>query len=407
MKRILYFYPHKFSGLTDGIHTRIVTMLEYFKDRGFLVDMINFENPAVLNSYVTEHKLVDNLYLLTENPFLATNKKEQAGFKKRLSGKFNRLLNQGFPDFYHARNYKNNKLPNLMTNSLSAKVAALTEKNEYLAVLVTYTYWSAITKSVSKKYPVTKKIIDPTDFLTLQQFYGDQGMPYRRVGDMFGDEIERVSQFDDIMHISYDELFVFSNFIQHKKHHYIPQFFEQQSKAVTNRAPVLYDVLLIASGNPYNIEGINWFLQEVYPLLKKNNIKIAVAGNICNKFSFEGPGIIKLGFVDDVTALYSAARCTICPLKRGSGMKIKVVESLSYGIPVVSTSKGLDGFFNKDLAGGVLVTDQPQIFAAFIERLLTDDEYYKLQCELAGKIFQQYFSLEANYLKLDTIFQEQ
>src|ERR1700710_2072090 len=62
MTKILYFYPHKFEKLTDGIHTRIVTILEYFRSRDFLVDMVSYENDAIGESFLIKNKLVHNIY---------------------------------------------------------------------------------------------------------------------------------------------------------------------------------------------------------------------------------------------------------------------------------------------------------------------------------------------------------
>ena len=85
-------------------------------------------------------------------------------------------------------------------------------------------------------------------------------------------------------------------------------------------------------------------------------------------------------------------------------MKIKVIEALSFGLPVVSTSKGVDGFVNKDFEGGMIVEDQAEIFAEQLNRLLTDKEFYRNQCQLSLNLFEKYFSAEINYSKLDKVF---
>jgi glycosyltransferase involved in cell wall biosynthesis len=380
---------------------RIVTILQYFKSRGFLVDMIHFESPEINGSYLLDNGLVENLYLVSDNPFIERGKRKASKIQELISRKWNNVRYRIGHSLSYSLSSKRVKLPNLMTDSLIKKVDELVIKFDYEAILVTYSYWADIVRPLNHKFPAIRKIIDPTDFLTLQQFYSNPTMSYGQVGNMFGDEIERLSYFDDIIHISYDEMLLFSNFLPNKRHYFVPQYFEKP--ILNEKNEIKYDVLLIASGNPYNIEGVNWFLKEVYPLLAKN-IKIALAGNICSKVTFDAQNITKLGFVDKVQELYEFSLCTICPLKRGSGMKIKVIESLSYGLPVVSTLKGVDGFSNKDFEGGILVTDDPEVFARNLMNLVNNRGYYEKQSAYSRDLFYKYFSSEMNYKKLDKIF---
>ena len=217
---------------------------------------------------------------------------------------------------------------------------------------------------------------------------------------MFADEMGRMSKFDDILHISSEET-LFSNFIPNKRHHFVPQFFEGRRTATLKEKK--FDILFVGSGNPYNVEGLYWFINNVLCLLRKDT-KIAIAGSLCEKVNFEEVNITKLGFVNDIDALYQDARCVICPLKKGSGLKIKVIEALSYGIPVVSTFKGIDGFPNKDPEGGVLVAEEPELFANILNELIGDSDYYEKQTKMASELFEKYFNLDSNYLKLDAIF---
>jgi glycosyltransferase involved in cell wall biosynthesis len=401
MKRILYFYPHKFSGITDGIHMRIVTLLQYFKRRNILVDMIHYDHPGIDGSFLVNNELIANLYLVADNPFLGTKSREAKGIVEWLEQKMKGVRRRIDQLFNGNKMNKKASLPNLMTPSLIGQVDMLLTEKKYDAVLVTYSYWADIVKTINLRYPSIKKIIDPTDFLTLHQLYKNSELSFNEIGEIFGDEVERVNYFDDIIHISYDELLLFSNFLPKKKHHYIPQYFSTSRNRGGKETK--YDITIIASANNFNVEGINWFFEKVYPFLSKG-IRIAVAGNICKAVKLESDNITKLGFVDDVDEIYQLSHCTFCPLKRGSGMKIKVIEALSYGFPVVSTLKGIDGFINKDLEGGILVTDDPENFAGYLNRLVEDREYYDKQSDLSRKLFSKYFSMDANTDKLDQIF---
>ena len=111
----------------------------------------------------------------------------------------------------------------------------------------------------------------------------------------------------------------------------------------------VYDLLFVgAIGNEPNLEGLNWFLQNVWPSVIKDlpNLRLAVAGSICNAgfvSSISSPGIFKLGFVEDLVEVYSQSRVVIVPLFSGSGVKIKLVEAMAHSKPVISTSIGAEG----------------------------------------------------------------
>jgi glycosyltransferase involved in cell wall biosynthesis len=394
MKKVLYFFPIKFNFPTDGIYTRIITVLEYLKSRGFKVDMVSFDNSAIEGTYLVDKGLVNAMH------YVSISKKPYPGkcvglrfIQWKLKNQYSKL----FP-----KHIGRVLLPDLMTDELIHKVKELQVMYNYDTLLVTYTYWADIVMHLRAAGFIGRAIIDTTDFLTLQQYYTHRPkLSFKQVGEFFGKEIEQMSQYHDIWHISYDEYLLFSNFLTSSKHFYIPQFFEE--KIPSNVACFKYDLLFIGSDNLYNVEGIEWFLKEVYPLLEKN-LKIALAGNVCNKISFEAPNVFKLGFVEDAEALLRGSKFTLCPLKRGTGMKIKVIESLSYGIPVVSTRKGVDGFLNKQPSGGVLVIDSAVQMAAQIKKLSADSVYYDEQCKLARELFRGNFCIQKNFGLLDEIF---
>lgn len=153
------------------------------------------------------------------------------------------------------------------------------------------------------------------------------------------------------------------------------------------------------------------FLEKVYPLLKhKNNIWIV--GKVINMLIQDGrftpeklaeAGINTIEFAQDLDELYARTKISIVPMFRGTGMKIKTIDAMSRGIPVVSTYLGVDGFPDKN-KNGCLVTDKPEEFAAYIDKLLDDQTYYqKVQNEI-NDYFKNYLSAEKSSNVLDTCF---
>ncbi len=84
-----------------------------------------------------------------------------------------------------------------------------------------------------------------------------------------------------------------------------------------------------------------------------------------------GSGVEVTGTVPDVRPYLQRARVGLAPLRAGGGSRLKVLEALDAGRPVVATSKGVEGL--EDLVGnGVVVADEPEHLARAITDLLTD-----------------------------------
>lgn len=104
-------------------------------------------------------------------------------------------------------------------------------------------------------------------------------------------------------------------------------------------------LLLVASDADHNVSGAQWFLEKVWPLILQDepSAELKICGSICRKIDVQKPRVQKLGFVDDLQAEYRKAAVTTAPLLMGSGVKIKVVESLANSRVNVSTKVGAQG----------------------------------------------------------------
>ncbi len=98
-----------------------------------------------------------------------------------------------------------------------------------------------------------------------------------------------------------------------------------------------------------NYEGLVWFYKDVLPLLRISKIafKVTVIGKLVNSDRYNflkgATDIDFIGTVDSVNKYYHNADVSIVPLLSGSGIRLKITESLSFGVPVVSTPLGAEG----------------------------------------------------------------
>ncbi len=122
-----------------------------------------------------------------------------------------------------------------------------------------------------------------------------------------------------------------------------------------------------------NLEGIQWFADKVLPLLNDLGFSapVRVIGSGLDTLKMaelSSKGLQMLGGLDDISAIYEQSRIAIVPLLTGAGRKGKVGEALSYGIPIVSTSVGTEGFTDT-INSGMIVADTPTEMAKAIYEL--------------------------------------
>lgn len=107
-----------------------------------------------------------------------------------------------------------------------------------------------------------------------------------------------------------------------------------------------------------NRQGLEWFVHEVVPVVRERvAIDIEVVGP--GRRGPELPGVRYIGRVDDVGPAYARAHAAVVPLLVGAGSRLKVLEALARGVPLVSTPVGVEGF---DLVDGehALIAPDPQ-----------------------------------------------
>lgn len=131
-----------------------------------------------------------------------------------------------------------------------------------------------------------------------------------------------------------------------------------------------------------NKEGLLWFYDEVFPILKSAlpQIRLTVIGNVSNTDDYSklvaDSSIKFIGKVESVVPHYLASSVSIVPLLSGSGTRLKLLEALSMGNPVVSTKTGAEGI-RYEAGKDLLIADNSQDFAASILLLLNDKTTYE------------------------------
>lgn len=152
-------------------------------------------------------------------------------------------------------------------------------------------------------------------------------------------------------------------------------------------------ILFVAGfGHPPNVDAAKWLAHEIMPAVRAHFPSVTlrlVGSNPTDEVkTLAGHGIEVLGYVSDkaLAEHYRKSRVVVAPLRFGAGVKLKVLEALQQGIPLVTTSIGTQGL--PGLESIIPVSDSADQVAAGITRLLQDDAYW-LQCSEAGRRYIQ------------------
>jgi glycosyltransferase involved in cell wall biosynthesis len=124
-----------------------------------------------------------------------------------------------------------------------------------------------------------------------------------------------------------------------------------------------------------NVDAALWLGREIWPLVKEKipgaHLVLVGRGPAPEVMALANPGVEVTGTVADVSPYMRRARVVVAPLRAGGGTRLKIMEALDSGRPVVSTSVGCEGL--EDLVGrGVVVADTAHDMADVIVRLLRD-----------------------------------
>lgn len=121
-----------------------------------------------------------------------------------------------------------------------------------------------------------------------------------------------------------------------------------------------------------NYQGILWFITRIFPQIfaKMPLCQLVVVGDVPDHLRNETyKNVTFTGHVKNIQSYYEEASVFIVPLFIGSGIRIKILEALSYKIPVVSTSTGCEGI-PQSLKRKIIIANSPEEFKSEILKIL-------------------------------------
>ena len=162
-------------------------------------------------------------------------------------------------------------------------------------------------------------------------------------------------------------------------------------------------------GSPANRDAVMWFIRDVYRQLyeKYPHVRFHVVGPESERISIPeelGHSALLRGYVANLVEEYHAAQIFVSPLRYGAGIKNKILEAFSTGLPVVATDVSMEGFGAMD-EQHYLKANTPDEFVRQIGRLLIDVELRRRLRMNARRLVDQKFSIDQMVSGYEAIYQ--
>jgi GT2 family glycosyltransferase len=157
------------------------------------------------------------------------------------------------------------------------------------------------------------------------------------------------------------------------------------------------DILFIGGYNHApNVDAVIYFVEQIFPLIRKkiNGIRFLIIGSHVpdSIAKLDGDGVDVVGYVDDIKPYFDNIMLSVAPLRYGAGVKGKINSSMSFGVPVVSTTVGVEGMWLQE--GEVAVADDPESFADAVVQIYSDERLWNGLSEGGMKNIERSFSYD-------------
>ncbi len=171
------------------------------------------------------------------------------------------------------------------------------------------------------------------------------------------------------------------------------------------------DVLLYFGAINYypNQEAVLYFIDHIFPLIKQRrpNAKFRILGPGSPEavLARQGNGVEVLGMVDEVGPHIERAAAVVVPLRIGGGTRLKIVEAMAKGKPIISTRLGAEGI---DVVHdeSALLADEPNEFAVQVERVLADPALAVRLGRGARRLAEERYSWRSIVTGLERFYEE-
>jgi len=190
----------------------------------------------------------------------------------------------------------------------------------------------------------------------------------------------------------------------------VPLGVDVETLLPTRDVAPLPQLLFVGSfAHPPNRAAATLLCRRIWPALRDRlpGWRLVLAGPGSDDFlaaqTMPVAGVEALGFVDDLTAVFAASRLFVAPLFEGGGIKIKILEAMARGIPLVTTPIGAEGIATREDDVLAWAEDSDAFVAAVLDAVEHDDLAAE-RARRARRHVEKHFGWDAVVARLDAVY---
>jgi glycosyltransferase involved in cell wall biosynthesis len=275
----------------------------------------------------------------------------------------------------------------------AAHLSALVREHRIDVVILSYVFYSKLIEGLPAE---VRTLIDTHDvFSERYRMYSEHGRAREFFSTSRTEEGKALDRADGVIAISGADARHFGAITSTPVHVVGDLGVPSEAPSLPTEEQDQREPSLLFVGGPMgiNTHGIDWFIEEVLPRVRTEvpQAELWLVGGICDHVRRPPPGVRRLGFVDDLDAVYRSATLAINPQRFGTGLSIKSVDALRRGVPLVSTATGARGL---EAAAGkaFLQGDTAEEVARHVVTVLEDPEAAAALARRASAFAHAYYA---------------
>jgi polysaccharide biosynthesis protein PslH len=189
----------------------------------------------------------------------------------------------------------------------------------------------------------------------------------------------------------------------------IPISVDLQSKPIISSQESANRVTFVGGLHwPPNAEGVTWFLSEVWPKIheKVPAARLTIIGKdppTAVKTAAQVENVEVAGYVTDLMPYLSETAAFIVPLHAGGGMRVKILDAWSWGLPIVSTTIGAEGLHYQD-GEDLIIADNADAFAQAVIGLFAHPELASRLSAAGRHTAEEHYDWRQRYRTWDEVY---
>ena len=215
-------------------------------------------------------------------------------------------------------------------------------------------------------------VLDTHDIMSFREYrFYEHGFDHH-INISLAEEKKILSQFDAVVAIQKEERKLLQKILPQTPVLLCPHVVS--STIPKKQLQAIKTIGFIGGSSLANRVGLEWFINQVWTTIKCFDLKLLIFGSIGEQFkeyATQDSQIKIMGTKMSQAEIYSLSDCTINPIFVGGGLKIKTLEAISFGTPIVSTIEGAVGIGEEGNNGIMLARDRAEFIEAFI-RLINE-----------------------------------